>query len=142
MPLWSRYGFAGDHPTFGEDRDCQEVISNRPLAIGEDRPRRHENLISASAAFPQLAGGKAVHLDATALGVERFATVLSPPDLGELRVRFLIRYKDLSEHLAAIGVKETERNLSNKIERGTFSAVFFFQHMEAIGCRTINLQDS
>ena len=35
----------------------------------------------------------------------------------------------LSERLAAIGVKESERNLSNKIGRGTFSAVFLFQCM-------------
>jgi hypothetical protein len=48
-------------------------------------------------------------------------------------------YKDLSDRLAAIGVKETERNLSNKIGRGTFSAVFFFQCMEAIGVNTIHL---
>ena len=50
-----------------------------------------------------------------------------------------LSYKDLSERLAAIGVKETERNLSNKIGRGTFSAVFFFQCMEAIGVQNIHL---
>jgi hypothetical protein len=50
-----------------------------------------------------------------------------------------LSYKDLSERLAAMGVKETERNLSNKIGRGTFSAVFFFQCMEAIGLQNIHL---
>lgn len=48
-------------------------------------------------------------------------------------------YKELSERLAAIGVKENERNLSNKIGRGRFSAVFFFQCMEAIGVENIRL---
>lgn len=50
-----------------------------------------------------------------------------------------IGYKELSERLAALGVKETERNLSNKIGRGTFSAVFFLQCMEAIGVNAIHL---
>jgi uncharacterized protein DUF6471 len=50
-----------------------------------------------------------------------------------------LSYKDLSERLAAMGVKQTERNLSNKIGRGTFSAVFFFQCMEAIGLQNIHL---
>lgn len=48
-------------------------------------------------------------------------------------------YKELSERLAELGVKETERNLSNKIGRGTFSAVFFFQCMVAIGVNTVLL---
>ena len=48
-------------------------------------------------------------------------------------------YRELAERLAAIGVHETERNLSNKINRGTFTAVFFFQVMEAIGVQNIHL---
>jgi hypothetical protein len=48
-------------------------------------------------------------------------------------------YRDLAERLANIGIHETERNLSNKINRGTFTAVFFFQVMEAIDCHTIHL---
>jgi hypothetical protein len=31
--------------------------------------------------------------------------------------------------------------LSNKIGRGSFTAVFFFQCMEAIGCKTVRLED-
>lgn len=50
-------------------------------------------------------------------------------------------YADLVEKLAFIGVKDSERNISNKISRGTFSAVFFVQCMESIGCRTIHLED-
>jgi hypothetical protein len=52
-----------------------------------------------------------------------------------------LSYKELSERLAAIGVKETERNLSNKIGRGTFSAVFLLQCMEAIGVTAIHLDN-
>jgi len=59
----------------------------------------------------------------------------------ELKRREL-SYADLAEKLGTIGVKETERNISNKIGRGSFTAVFFFQCMEAIGCKTIHLEDS
>jgi Domain of unknown function (DUF6471) len=50
-----------------------------------------------------------------------------------------ISYADLSEKLAAIGVKDNERNIANKIARGSFTAVFFIQCLEAIGCNTIHL---
>jgi hypothetical protein len=50
-----------------------------------------------------------------------------------------ISYADLADKLATIGVKDSERNLSNKIGRGTFTAIFFVQCMEAIGCHTIRL---
>jgi Domain of unknown function (DUF6471) len=58
----------------------------------------------------------------------------------ELKRRNL-SYADLAEKLAAIGVKDSERNISNKIARGSFTAVFFVQCMEAIECRTIHLGD-
>jgi len=41
----------------------------------------------------------------------------------ELKRRNL-SYADLADKLAAIGVKDNERNISNKIGRGTFTAVF------------------
>lgn len=50
-----------------------------------------------------------------------------------------VSYKELAERLARIGVADNERNISNKISAGGFSATFFFQCMEAIGCRTIHL---
>jgi Domain of unknown function (DUF6471) len=50
-----------------------------------------------------------------------------------------VSYADLAVKLAAIGVTDSERNISNKISRGTFSAVFFFQCMKAVGCTTIHL---
>lgn len=59
----------------------------------------------------------------------------------ELRRRDL-SYADLAARLSAIGIKDNERNISNKISRGTFTAVFFFQCMEAIGTKTIHLEDA
>jgi hypothetical protein len=59
----------------------------------------------------------------------------------ELKRRNL-SYADLADKLALIGVKENERNISNKIARGCFAAVFFMQSMEAIGCRPIHLEQS
>jgi 3-mercaptopyruvate sulfurtransferase SseA len=57
---------------------------------------------------------------------------------GELKRRNL-SYKDLADRLQTIGVKETDRNISNKIARGGFTAVFFLQCMEAIGVQNIHL---
>ncbi len=58
----------------------------------------------------------------------------------ELKRRNLT-YADLAEKLAPFGIQENDRNISNKIGRGTFTAVFFVQCLEAIGCTTINLAD-
>jgi 3-mercaptopyruvate sulfurtransferase SseA len=57
---------------------------------------------------------------------------------GELKRRGL-GYRDLAERLQAIGVKENEPNVVNKIARGTFTAIFFLQCMEAIGVQNIHL---
>ena len=50
-------------------------------------------------------------------------------------------YADLANKLAAIGIKDNERNISNKIGRGSFTAVFFLQCMEAIGVNTLHLDN-
>ena len=50
-----------------------------------------------------------------------------------------LSYADLAERLQAIGVKDDPRNIKNKIGRGSFTAVFFFQCMEAIGVQNIHL---
>lgn len=50
-----------------------------------------------------------------------------------------LTYADLVERLASIGVDENERNLRNKVARGTFGAVFFVQCLEAIGVETLKL---
>lgn len=56
----------------------------------------------------------------------------------ELKRRNL-SYADLADRLTAIGVKETTDNVNNKIARGSFTAAFFLQCMEAIGVNTIHL---
>jgi hypothetical protein len=57
---------------------------------------------------------------------------------GELKRRNL-SYKDLADRLQQIGVRDTEKNVVNKIARGGFTAVFFLQCMEAIGVQNIHL---
>ena len=52
-----------------------------------------------------------------------------------------LSYADLAEKLAAIGVKDNELNIKNKIGRGSFTAIFFVQCLKAIGARTIHLED-
>ena len=56
----------------------------------------------------------------------------------ELKRRNLT-YAELAVRLATVGVRDTERNISNKVSRGSFTAIFFMRCMEAIGCRTIHL---
>jgi uncharacterized protein DUF6471 len=58
----------------------------------------------------------------------------------ELKRRNL-SYADLAERLGTIGVKDNERNISNKISRGSFTAVFFLQCLEVVGCKTIHFED-
>lgn len=50
-----------------------------------------------------------------------------------------LSYGDLAKKLAAIGVKDNELNVKNKIGRGSFTFAFFLQCMEAVGCHTIHL---
>jgi hypothetical protein len=76
----------------GKDRDCQEVVPHRPLAIGKDGPGGHRKLVTAGAAFPQLTGRVCVDLGAAALRTIGFAPVIGPPNLDEFGMRFLIRH--------------------------------------------------
>lgn len=59
----------------------------------------------------------------------------------ELKRRNL-SYADLAKQLCEIGINDNERNISNKIARGSFTAVFFVQCLEAIGCKSIRLDES
>lgn len=58
---------------------------------------------------------------------------------GELKRRG-ITYAQLAERLTERGAKETERNLANKISRGSFTAAFFVMCMDAIGVRQVSLE--
>jgi hypothetical protein len=60
---------------------------------------------------------------------------------GELKRRG-ITYAQLAAKLADIGVQENERNLNNKISRGGFTAAFLMECLEAIGCKTVHLEDA
>ncbi len=55
--------------------------------------------------------------------------------------RHHMSYRDLAERLKALGIHDSERNVTNKINRGTFTAAFFLQCLEAIGCKTLRLED-
>lgn len=50
-----------------------------------------------------------------------------------------VTYAALAEKLRAVGVHETDRNLSNKISRGGFSAAFLIQCLDAIGVQDVRL---
>jgi hypothetical protein len=52
-----------------------------------------------------------------------------------------VSYAQLAEKMTAMGVPESERNISNKLSRGSFTAVFFVQCLIAIGTHTIRLHD-
>ena len=52
-----------------------------------------------------------------------------------------VGYRGLAEKLEPLGVRETERNIANKIARGGFTAVFFVQCLLAVGCHNLRLDD-
>ncbi len=56
----------------------------------------------------------------------------------EMRRRGL-SYADLVSALGETGVKETEANLRNKVSRGSFTAAFLFQCLDAIGVKVLHL---
>ena len=58
----------------------------------------------------------------------------------ELRNRN-ITYGELAEKLKEIGVDENAHNINIKISRGTFSAIFLIQCLEAIECENLELAD-
>ncbi len=50
-----------------------------------------------------------------------------------------LKSADLVELLATVGVEDNERNVANKIARGTFSAAFFLQCLAAMKIRNLRL---
>ena len=51
-----------------------------------------------------------------------------------------VNYVKLSELLNdAYGIQESQHNLSNKVRRGKFSAVFLLQVLEVIGCDRVEV---
>jgi hypothetical protein len=49
-------------------------------------------------------------------------------------------YKQLGEKLGEIGVQMTTATLSSRISRAQFSAGFFIQCLEVVGCETLHLR--
>lgn len=52
-----------------------------------------------------------------------------------------ISYRDLADRLGALGIKDNERNIANKLSRGTFTAAYFIQCLDAIECRVLRLKE-
>lgn len=52
-----------------------------------------------------------------------------------------VSYRDLAEKLTEMGAPDSERNLANKIARGTFTAAFFVQCLVAVGATNVRLDD-
>ena len=50
-----------------------------------------------------------------------------------------LNYVDIANRLKLIGIEETPQNISNKIRRGTFGAVFLLQVLQVIGCHELHL---
>ena len=50
-------------------------------------------------------------------------------------------YIELSKRLKEIGIEETQTNLANKINRGTFSLIFALQVFDVLGLKTLRLKD-
>ena len=56
-----------------------------------------------------------------------------------VQLKAIVFYAQLVEKLAEIGVQEKEVNVRNKLSRGTFTAGYLLQCLEAIGCHTLHL---
>lgn len=52
-----------------------------------------------------------------------------------------ISHRELIQRLAEMGIRESESNLSSKLARGSFSAAFLLQCLDAIGCRLIRVRE-
>jgi len=52
-----------------------------------------------------------------------------------------VGYEELIARLAEIGVHESYKGLTNKINRGAYSFAFFLQCMKALGKTAVRLED-
>lgn len=52
-----------------------------------------------------------------------------------------VSYVELQEKLEQLGIDETANSINVKINRGTFSFIFFLQTMKAIGAKTLRLEE-
>ena len=82
-----------------------------------------------------------IELDAETVMPERDWTAYTKQLLRSEMMRKGINYKGLVEKLAAIGVKDSEANLRNKISRGGFTGAFLIQCLVAMGVTSLRLED-
>jgi hypothetical protein len=75
-------------------------------------------------------------------------TIHAPEEAWDAKVKAILKaelkrkgvtYAQLVDKLAAVGVKETEPNIRNKLARGKFTAVFFVQCLEAVGVKQLQI---
>ncbi|MEE7488420.1 DUF6471 domain-containing protein [Methylobacterium oryzae] len=75
-------------------------------------------------------------------------TIHAPDEAWDAKVKAILKaelkrkgvtYGQLVDKLAAVGVKETEPNIRNKMARGKFTAVFMLQVLTAIGTRDLRI---
>jgi len=76
---------------------------------------------------------------------------MNPPDeQWQARVKAILKaelarrdisYRELASRLGALGITDNERNIANKLSRGTFTAAFFVACLDAVGCRTLRLKE-
>jgi hypothetical protein len=52
-----------------------------------------------------------------------------------------LNYVDIAERLKKIGVDESPQNISNKIGRGTFGAIFMMQILKVIDCNDLHINE-
>ncbi|MBN8503359.1 MAG: hypothetical protein J0L58_02710 [Burkholderiales bacterium] len=52
-----------------------------------------------------------------------------------------VTYKVLVKRLEAIGIKDDEKAIANRISRGRFQFTFFLQCMRALGVTEVDLRD-
>ena len=92
-----------------EDGDCQQVVADRELAIGEDRAGRDRELVAALFAAPDRLRLVGIDGQAATRRAEGLAVVGRPPHRLESLARFLIAHTgDLSEAQVPCGFREEE----------------------------------
>ena len=75
-----------------EDRDGAEIVADRQLAAMKERAARHAELPAAALAAPDRAACECIDFGRAAARAVGLAAVIAPPDLDELRVRFLVTH--------------------------------------------------
>jgi len=101
----------------GENRDGEQVVADRPLAVREDRPSRDRELMAAAFAFPHGAGRQFANVEATAARAIGRAAVVGPADALKRGRRLIVRHTRHGaqrERPGGCGEKEVLGHVSTK----------------------------